>query len=59
MKSEANRFFDLLDNPMFSKNVQTVADDIEPICYITNINQGDKTRADQVLLGFTFISSAL
>ncbi|KAJ7899690.1 hypothetical protein B0H13DRAFT_2336946 [Mycena leptocephala] len=43
---------DLLDNPTFWKDLQTVADDIEPICYITNINQGDKTRADQVLLGF-------
>lgn len=29
-----------------------MADDIEPICYITNINQADNTRPDQVLLGF-------
>ncbi|KAF7371850.1 DUF659 domain-containing protein [Mycena venus] len=55
MKAEANKFCDLLDNPTFWKNLQTVADDIEPICYITNINQGDKTRADQVLLGFAGI----
>ncbi|KAJ7915879.1 hypothetical protein B0H13DRAFT_2452234, partial [Mycena leptocephala] len=32
--------------------LETVAQDIEPICYITNINQSDRTRADQVLLGF-------
>lgn len=52
MEAEANKFCDLLDDPTFWKNLQTVADDIEPICYITNINQGEKTRADQVLLGF-------
>ncbi|KAF8209248.1 ribonuclease H-like domain-containing protein [Mycena galopus ATCC 62051] len=52
MEKEANKYCDLLDNPRFWKNLQTVADDIEPICYITNINQGEKTRADQVLLGF-------
>ncbi|KAJ6569136.1 ribonuclease H-like domain-containing protein [Mycena capillaripes] len=52
MEAEANKFCDLLDDPTFWKNLQTVADDIEPICYITNINQSDKTRADQVLLGF-------
>ncbi|KAJ6621960.1 hypothetical protein B0H10DRAFT_2214774 [Mycena sp. CBHHK59/15] len=52
MEVEANKFCDLLDDPTFWKNLQTVADDIEPICYITNINQGEKTWADQVLLGF-------
>jgi hypothetical protein len=52
MVDEANKFCDLLDNPTFWKDLQTIADDIEPICYITNINQADKTRADQVLLGF-------
>ncbi|KAJ6595994.1 hypothetical protein B0H10DRAFT_1828712 [Mycena sp. CBHHK59/15] len=52
MEDEANKFCDLFDNPSFWKDLQTIADDIEPICYITNINQGEKTRADQVLLGF-------
>ncbi|KAJ6618631.1 hypothetical protein B0H10DRAFT_2189463 [Mycena sp. CBHHK59/15] len=52
---EAKKFCDLLDNPTFWKHLQTIADDIEPICYITNINQGEKTRADQVLLGFAGI----
>ncbi|KAJ7886987.1 hypothetical protein B0H13DRAFT_2342629 [Mycena leptocephala] len=52
MTETASRFCDLLDNPVFWKNLETVAEDIEPICYITNINQSDQTRADQVLLGF-------
>jgi hypothetical protein len=47
-----NRFYDLLDDPVFWKNLETVAEDIEPICYITNINQSDHIRPDQVLLGF-------
>ncbi|KAJ7909552.1 hypothetical protein B0H13DRAFT_2233060 [Mycena leptocephala] len=53
MTETASQFCDLLDNPVFWKNLETVAEDIEPICYITNINQSDHTRADQVLLGFT------
>ncbi|KAJ7912030.1 hypothetical protein B0H13DRAFT_2478538 [Mycena leptocephala] len=52
MTETASRFCDLLDNPVFWKKLETVAQDIEPICYITNINQSDRTRADQVLLGF-------
>ncbi|KAJ6494246.1 hypothetical protein C8R45DRAFT_866803, partial [Mycena sanguinolenta] len=52
MEDEANKFCDLFDSASFWKDLQTIADDIEPICYITNINQGEKTRADQVLLGF-------
>ncbi|KAJ7932281.1 hypothetical protein B0H13DRAFT_1857116 [Mycena leptocephala] len=52
MTETASRFCDLLDNPVFCENLETVAEDIEPICYITNINQSDHTRADQVLLGF-------
>jgi hypothetical protein len=52
MVAEATKYLDLLDGPTFWKNLQAVADDIEPICYITNINQGKKTRVDQVFLGF-------
>ncbi|KAJ6609661.1 hypothetical protein B0H10DRAFT_2438408 [Mycena sp. CBHHK59/15] len=52
LADEAKKFCDLLDDPTFWKDLQTVAEDIEPICYITNMNQGEKTRADQVLLGF-------
>lgn len=52
IKESAGRFCDLLDDGGYWKRLQTVADDIEPICYITNINQADNTRTDQVLLGF-------
>ncbi|KAF7341516.1 DUF659 domain-containing protein [Mycena venus] len=52
MTDTASRFCDLLDDPAFWKNLQMVSEDIEPICYMTNINQSDHTRADQVLLGF-------
>ncbi|KAJ7435413.1 ribonuclease H-like domain-containing protein [Mycena latifolia] len=51
MTKAATRFCDLLDDRNFWKALETVKDDIEPICYITNINQGNKTRADHVLLG--------
>ncbi|KAJ7280772.1 hypothetical protein C8J57DRAFT_1220062 [Mycena rebaudengoi] len=40
MEDEANGVCDLLDDPTFWKDLQVVSDDIEPICYITNINQG-------------------
>ncbi|KAJ7774329.1 hypothetical protein DFH07DRAFT_767496 [Mycena maculata] len=52
LTDEATKFCDLLDDGTFWRDLQTVAEDIEPICFITNINQGEKTRADQVLLGF-------
>ncbi|KAJ7823920.1 hypothetical protein B0H13DRAFT_2241397 [Mycena leptocephala] len=52
LTDEASKFCELLDNPIYWKNLQTIADDIEPICYITNINQGDKNCGNQVLLGF-------
>ncbi|KAJ7237414.1 hypothetical protein C8J57DRAFT_1529466 [Mycena rebaudengoi] len=52
MEDKANGVCDLLDDPTFWKDLQVVSDDIEPICYITNINLGEKTRANQVLLGF-------
>ncbi|KAJ7206663.1 ribonuclease H-like domain-containing protein [Mycena pura] len=52
MTKEAKQFIALLDDPRFWKRLQKLAEDIEPITFITNINQGDSTRADQVLLGF-------
>ncbi|KAJ7113553.1 ribonuclease H-like domain-containing protein [Mycena epipterygia] len=48
----ANKQCDLIENNDFWSSLQTVVDDIEPICYATNINQGDRTRPDQVLLSF-------
>lgn len=48
----ANTQCDLIENNDFWSSLQTVVDDIEPICYATNINQADRTRPDQVLLSF-------
>lgn len=53
MIATANKQCDLIENNDFWTGLQTVVDDIEPICYATNINQADRTRADQVLLCFT------
>ncbi|CAK5275388.1 unnamed protein product [Mycena citricolor] len=51
VEKEVNRFCELLDDPGYWKRLERVSEDIEPVCYITNINQADNTRADQVLLG--------
>ncbi|KAK7021681.1 hypothetical protein R3P38DRAFT_3196501 [Favolaschia claudopus] len=51
MTKEANKYCDLLDDPQYWKRLQTIAEDVEPITFITNINQGDTTRGDQVILG--------
>ncbi|KAJ7756118.1 hypothetical protein B0H14DRAFT_3599712 [Mycena olivaceomarginata] len=48
----ANKQCDVLESNEFWTALQTVVDDIEPICYATNINQADATRLDQVLLTF-------
>jgi hypothetical protein len=41
---------DLIADHNFWEGFKHVVGDIEPICYGTNINQKDSTRADQVLL---------
>ncbi len=46
---------DRLDSGDFWAQLSTIVNDIEPICYGTNINQSDKTRPDQVLLTFAGI----
>ncbi|KAK7015051.1 hypothetical protein R3P38DRAFT_3205081 [Favolaschia claudopus] len=51
MTKEANKYCDLLDDPQYWKRLQTIAEDVEPFTFITNINQGDTTRGDQVILG--------
>ncbi|KAK6983944.1 ribonuclease H-like domain-containing protein [Favolaschia claudopus] len=51
MKKEADKYCELFDDPQYWKRLQTIADDVEPITFITNINQGDTTRADQVIMG--------
>ncbi|KAJ7903186.1 ribonuclease H-like domain-containing protein [Mycena leptocephala] len=45
-----NKQCDVLESNEFWTSLQTVVDDIEPICYATNINQADATHLDQVLL---------
>jgi hypothetical protein len=48
--TEANTFCDLIMDSTFWSSLESLIEDIEPICYRTNINQKDSTRADQVLL---------
>ncbi|KAJ6624566.1 ribonuclease H-like domain-containing protein [Mycena sp. CBHHK59/15] len=48
--AEANKFCDMIMDPKFWLSLESLIEDIEPICYGTNINQKDSTRADQVLL---------
>ncbi|KAF8164232.1 hypothetical protein K438DRAFT_1858057 [Mycena galopus ATCC 62051] len=45
---KADRFCGM--DQLFRSSLESLIDDIEPICYSTNINQKDSTRADQVLL---------
>jgi hypothetical protein len=47
---EANYFCDLITQTSFWDSLESLIEDIKPICYGTNINQKDSTRADQVLL---------
>jgi len=42
----ANHMCDLLDSSAFWNTLQTVVDDIEPICFGTNINQSDNVQLD-------------
>ncbi|KAJ7240026.1 hypothetical protein C8J57DRAFT_1245534 [Mycena rebaudengoi] len=48
----ANAQCNLLENTHFWPSLQTLVDDIEPICYATNINQANNMQGDQVLLTF-------
>ncbi|KAF8173539.1 hypothetical protein K438DRAFT_1772075 [Mycena galopus ATCC 62051] len=50
LREEAEYYCDLIRSPEFWNGLSSVVSDIEPICYGTNINQKDSTRADQVLL---------
>jgi hypothetical protein len=50
LTEDAMEFCDLISSHAFWTGLETVIGDIEPICYGTNINQSDSTRADQVLL---------
>ncbi|KAJ7592357.1 ribonuclease H-like domain-containing protein [Mycena floridula] len=50
LEEEANVSCDRIMNGMFWNGLENLCGDIEPVCYATNINQKDSTRADQVLL---------
>ncbi|KAJ7175140.1 ribonuclease H-like domain-containing protein [Mycena crocata] len=47
---EAEKFCSLIMDATFWARLESLIEDVEPICYGTNINQKDSTRADQVLL---------
>ncbi|KAJ6584253.1 hypothetical protein B0H10DRAFT_2234545 [Mycena sp. CBHHK59/15] len=57
MTAMANEQCDVIESNDFWTGLETLVDDIEPICYATNINQADRTRADQVLLSFAGVVS--
>ncbi|KAJ6628093.1 hypothetical protein B0H10DRAFT_2277250 [Mycena sp. CBHHK59/15] len=48
--AEADKFCNLLMDSTFWSSLESLIEDLEPICYGTNINQKDSTCADQVLL---------
>ncbi|KAJ7258428.1 ribonuclease H-like domain-containing protein, partial [Mycena haematopus] len=50
LREDAVHYCDLISDSDFWNGLTSVVEDIEPICYGTNINQKDSTRADQVLL---------
>ncbi|KAJ7215789.1 hypothetical protein GGX14DRAFT_359161 [Mycena pura] len=54
-KSTRRRSSFKIDDPMFWNSLEQILGDMEPICFGTNINQKDSTRADQVLLSIAGI----
>lgn len=50
LTKDAENHCDLIADHTFWEGLEHIVGDIEPICYGTNINQKDSTRADQVLL---------
>ncbi|KAJ7194288.1 ribonuclease H-like domain-containing protein [Mycena pura] len=50
--AQVNTQCDLIEDNSFWSSLEGVVNDIEPLCYATNINQADRTRPDQVLLSF-------
>ncbi|KZP22392.1 hypothetical protein FIBSPDRAFT_690520, partial [Athelia psychrophila] len=55
LTEDAETHCDLIADSTFWNGLEHVVSDIEPICYATNINQKDSTRADQVLLSLAGI----
>lgn len=52
LRNMANVNLDRIEDPTWWKRLSTVVDDLEPICYMTNICQSDHARPDTVLLAF-------
>jgi hypothetical protein len=50
LTEDVEKHCDLIADHGFWEGLEHVVGDIDPICYGTNINQKDSTRADQVLL---------
>jgi hypothetical protein len=50
LTDDAEKHCNMIEDAGFWQGLEHVVGDIEPICYGTNINQKDSTRADQVLL---------
>lgn len=50
LTKDAEAHCDLISDPQFWNGLEHVVSDIEPICFATNIDQKDSTRADQVIL---------
>ncbi|KAJ7653902.1 ribonuclease H-like domain-containing protein [Mycena polygramma] len=50
LKEDAERMCALIEDKPFWTGLETILEDLEPICLGTNINQKDSTRLDQVLL---------
>ena len=50
LTDDAEKHCKIIEDAGFWQGLEHVVGDIEPICYGTNINQKDSTRADQVLL---------
>ncbi|KAF5320586.1 hypothetical protein D9758_018153 [Tetrapyrgos nigripes] len=50
--SAATEHLDLINDNNFWRHLHSVVEDLEPICYTTNIFQSDRARPDVVLLAF-------
>jgi hypothetical protein len=52
LRAEAEEYVNLIRNEDFWERLRTLNDDIEPICFATNIMQSNRARPDVVLLAF-------
>lgn len=55
LEDDAIEHCDLIDDGAFWRNLKSVVDDLEPICFRLNMNQTDAMRPDQALLSFAGI----